>query len=112
MSVGGGAVWRQLAGARNCRARSVGGREADVRQLGPPLGGFGGRVALIGPASNGCHRRSVVVNPLVTGTSPLQRAHSRVQKAARDMFLVVAALALLGSQALSTLHYVLVPHHL
>ena len=28
------------------------------------------------------------------------------------MFLVIAALALLGSQALSTLHYVLVPHHL
>lgn len=32
--------------------------------------------------------------------------------AARDVFLVVAALALLGSQLLSTLHYVVVPHHL
>ena len=30
----------------------------------------------------------------------------------RDAFLVVAAFALLGAQALSTLHYVLVPHHL
>lgn len=28
------------------------------------------------------------------------------------MFLVVAALALLGSQVLSTLHYLVVPHHL
>lgn len=28
------------------------------------------------------------------------------------MFFVVAALALLGAQAFSTLHYVLVPHHL
>lgn len=28
------------------------------------------------------------------------------------MFFVVAALALLGAQALSTLHYVVVPHHL
>jgi hypothetical protein len=50
--------------------------------------------------------------PFVTGNSSSQRAHSRVQKAARDVFLVIAALALLGSQALSTLHYVLVPHHL
>jgi hypothetical protein len=56
--------------------------------------------------------RSVLVAPLVTGTSLFQRAHSRVQKAARDVFLVVAALALLGSQVLSTLHYVVVPHHL
>ena len=30
----------------------------------------------------------------------------------RDVFFVVAALALLGAQAFSTLHYVLVPHHL
>ena len=48
----------------------------------------------------------------MAGTSPFQRAHSRVQKAVRDSFLVVVALALFGSQVLSTLHYVLVPHHL
>jgi hypothetical protein len=44
--------------------------------------------------------------------SPLQRSASRVNKALRDVFFVVAALALLGAQAFSTLHYVLVPHHL
>jgi hypothetical protein len=55
---------------------------------------------------------SDIVAPLVTGTSLFQRAHSRVQTAARGVFLVVAALALLGSQLLSTLHYVVVPHHL
>jgi hypothetical protein len=48
----------------------------------------------------------------VAGISPFQRAHSRVQKAVRGSFLVVVALALFGSQVLSTLHYVLVPHHL
>lgn len=58
------------------------------------------------------HGRIVLVAPLVTGISPLERAQSRAQKAARDVFLVIAALALLTSQALSTLHYVLVPHHL
>ena len=47
----------------------------------------------------------------MTGISPFQRT-LRVRKALRDVFLVVAALALLGAQALSTLHYVLVPHHL
>ena len=44
--------------------------------------------------------------------SPLQRSGSRATKALRDVFFVVAALALLGAQAFSTLHYVLVPHHL
>ena len=48
----------------------------------------------------------------MAGIFLFQRAHSRVQKAAREVFLVVAALALLASQALSTLHYVVVPHHL
>jgi hypothetical protein len=55
---------------------------------------------------------SVIVVPVVAGISLFQRAQSRVKKAARDAFLVVAALALFGSQALSTMHYVLVPHHL
>ena len=50
----------------------------------------------------------VVLSPF----SPLQRSASRVNKALRDVFFVVAALALLGAQAFSTLHYVLVPHHL
>jgi hypothetical protein len=44
--------------------------------------------------------------------SPLQRSASRVNKALRDVLFVLAALALLGAQAFSTLHYVLVPHHL
>lgn len=44
--------------------------------------------------------------------SSLQPGDSRVPKALRDVFFVVAALALLGAQAFSTLHYVLVPHHL
>lgn len=50
----------------------------------------------------------VVLNPL----SSLQRSRSRATKALRDVFFVIAALALLGAQAFSTLHYVLVPHHL
>jgi hypothetical protein len=50
----------------------------------------------------------VILSPF----SPLQRSASRVNKALRDVFFVVAALTLLGAQALSTLHYVLVPHHL
>jgi hypothetical protein len=50
----------------------------------------------------------VVLSPF----SPLQRSASRVPKALRDLFFVALALALLGAQALSTLHYVLVPHHL
>ena len=49
---------------------------------------------------------------LVTGSLPFQRSGARVRQAIRDAFLVLAALALLGAQALSTLHYVLVPHHL
>jgi hypothetical protein len=44
--------------------------------------------------------------------SPLQRPVSQARKALRHALLVVAALALLGAQALSTLHFVLVPHHL
>lgn len=41
-----------------------------------------------------------------------QRSQARLHKAARDVFLVAAALLLLGAQAFSTLHFVLVPHHL
>jgi hypothetical protein len=41
-----------------------------------------------------------------------QRSAARLRKAARDVFLVAAALLLLGAQAFSTLHFVLVPHHL
>ncbi len=44
--------------------------------------------------------------------SPFQRSASRLNKAVRDVFFVVAALALLGAQVFSTLHYVVVPHHL
>ena len=66
------------------------------------------RLALSGRAGNGCRDGSVIV----AGISPFQRVDSRVPKAARDLFLVVVALALFGSQALSTLHYALVPHHL
>lgn len=41
-----------------------------------------------------------------------QRPTARVRKAVRDVFVVLAALAMFGAQALSTLHFVLVPHHL
>jgi hypothetical protein len=41
-----------------------------------------------------------------------RRFGARVRYAVRDALLVIAAFALLGAQALSTLHYVLVPHHL
>jgi hypothetical protein len=41
-----------------------------------------------------------------------QRFGARVRHAVRDALVVIAAFALLGAQALSTLHYVLVPHHL
>lgn len=44
--------------------------------------------------------------------TPFQRSGARFHQAVRDAFLVIAALALLGAQALSTLHFVLVPHHL
>lgn len=50
--------------------------------------------------------------PLPTPPNPFQRAPSRIRKAVRDCLLVVAAFALLGAQALSSLHYVLVPHQL
>jgi hypothetical protein len=43
---------------------------------------------------------------------PFQRSGARVREAVRNVFVVIAALALLGAQALSTLHFVLVPHHL
>jgi hypothetical protein len=49
---------------------------------------------------------------LVTASLPFQRSGARIRQAVRDAFLVLAAFALLGAQALSTLHYVLVPHHL
>lgn len=41
-----------------------------------------------------------------------QRPPARVRQAIRDVLLVLGALSLLGAQALSTLHYMLVPHHL
>jgi hypothetical protein len=44
--------------------------------------------------------------------APFQRSEACLRKAARDVFLVAAALLLLGAQAFSTLHFVLVPHHL
>lgn len=50
---------------------------------------------------------SVVIRPLF-----LQRPRARVRQAVRDVFLVIAALAMFGAQALSTLHFALVPHHL
>jgi hypothetical protein len=50
--------------------------------------------------------------PVVTRRPSFQRSEARLRKAARDVFLVAAALLLLGAQAFSTLHYVLVPHHL
>ena len=46
------------------------------------------------------------------GSPVLKSAKARSLRALRDVFVVVAALALLGAQAVSTLHFVLVPHHL
>jgi hypothetical protein len=43
---------------------------------------------------------------------PSLRSEARARRAVRDAFLVLAALALLGAQVLSTLHFALVPHHL
>jgi hypothetical protein len=48
----------------------------------------------------------------LTRLAPFPRSAARLRKAARDFFLVAAALLLLGAQAFSTLHFVLVPHHL
>lgn len=59
-------------------------------------------------ASGALGRPRIVLNPL----SPFQHSSSPVVRALRDVLFVVAALALLGAQAFSTLHYVLVPHHL
>gem|GEM_PF-1583737 len=50
--------------------------------------------------------------PVVTRPPLFQRSEARLRQAARDVFLVAAALLLLGAQAFSTLHFVLVPHHL
>jgi hypothetical protein len=49
---------------------------------------------------------------VLTRSSPFQRSQARVRQAVRDVFLVLAALAMFGAQALSTLHFVLIPHHL
>lgn len=49
---------------------------------------------------------------MLTRSPHFQRSGARVRKAVRDVFLVIAALAMFGAQVLSTLHYVLVPHHL
>ena len=68
-----------------------------------------GKTARLAPADRSGNGLGVVA---VTGLASLQPFASRLRQAARDLFLVVATLALLGSQALSTLHYVLVPHHL
>ena len=51
-------------------------------------------------------------NKSLARLAPFQRSLAPLRKAARDVFLVAAALLLLGAQAFSTLHYVLVPHHL
>jgi hypothetical protein len=48
----------------------------------------------------------------VIGFPALNSAKTRSLRAIRDLFVVVAALALLAAQGLSTLHFVLVPHHL
>lgn len=48
----------------------------------------------------------------MSGSAVLKSARARSLRALHDVFVVVAALALLGAQALSTLHFVLVPHHL
>jgi hypothetical protein len=55
---------------------------------------------------------SATVVHVLTRSSPLQRPQARVRKAVRDVFVVIAALAMFGAQALSSLHFVLVPHHL
>lgn len=44
--------------------------------------------------------------------TPFQPTASRTRQAVRRLCLVLAAFALLGTQAFSTLHYVLVPHQL
>ncbi len=48
----------------------------------------------------------------VTLFPAFQSAKARSLRLLRDVFVIVAACALLGAQALSTLHFVLVPHHL
>jgi len=48
----------------------------------------------------------------VSRPPPFQRTEARVRKAVRDVFLAIATLAMFGAQALSTLHFVVVPHHL
>ncbi len=48
----------------------------------------------------------------MSGCPALKSAKARRLRVIRDVFVVLAALALLGAQALSTLHFVLVPHHL
>ncbi len=48
----------------------------------------------------------------MTGFSASKSVKARSLRAIRGLIVLIAALGLLGAQALSTLHFVLVPHHL
>lgn len=70
------------------------------------------RLASIPRSGNGYPRSYVDLGAPLTRFAALNRKKLRGLRAIRDVCLVVAAFALLASQALSTLHFVLVPHHL